>query len=69
MRCKKNEKIEIVYEKKVYLCNIDNIEPLNLSIIKNYDEDRESNIKLTVAVSLVQEHAFLHSECMLWRSG
>ena len=58
MRCKKNDKIEVVFEKKVFLCNIDNIEPLNISIIKNYDEDRELNIKLTVAVSLVQEQKF-----------
>ena len=55
MRCKNNDKIEIVYEKKVYLCNIDDIDNLNLSIIEEYCEDRESNINLTVAVSLVQE--------------
>ena len=55
MRCKNNDKIEIVFEKKVYLCNIDDIDNLNLSIIEEYCEDRESNINLTVAVSLVQE--------------
>ena len=25
MRCKENDKIEVVYNSKVYLCNIDNI--------------------------------------------
>ena len=58
MRCKNNDKIEVVYEKKVYLCNIDNIDTLTLSIIDSYEEDRESNIELTVAVSLVQEQKF-----------
>ena len=55
MRCKKNDKIEIVYDKVVYLCNIDDIESLKLSVINSYQEDRESNINLTVAVALVQE--------------
>lgn len=55
MRCQNNDKIEIVYEKKVYLCNIDDIETLTLSILETYEEDRESNINLTIAVSLVQE--------------
>lgn len=58
MRCKNNDKIEIVYNKKVYLCNIDDIESLTLSIIDSYEEDRESNIELTVAVSLVTEQKF-----------
>ena len=58
MRCKNNDKIEIVYEKKVYLCNIDDIETMNLSIIETYSEERESNINLTIAVSLVQEQKF-----------
>lgn len=58
MRCKNDDKIEVVYNKTVYLCNIDNIESLTLSIIDSYEEDRESNIELTIAVSLVQEQKF-----------
>jgi 16S rRNA (uracil1498-N3)-methyltransferase len=58
MRCKNNDKIEIVFEKKVYLCNIDDIETIKLSIIDSYEEDRESEINLTIAVSLVQEQKF-----------
>lgn len=58
MRCKNNDKIEVVYEKKVYLCNIDNIDSLTLSIIDSYEEDRESSIELNVAVALVQEQKF-----------
>jgi len=58
MRCKNNDKIEIVYDKKVYLCNIDDIDTLTLSIIDSYEEERESNIELTIAISLVQEQKF-----------
>jgi len=58
MRCKNNDKIEIVYDKTVYLCNIDNIENLKLSIIDSYTEDRLSNVNLTIAISLVQEQKF-----------
>jgi 16S rRNA (uracil1498-N3)-methyltransferase len=58
MRYQNNDKIEIVYEKKVYLCNIDNIDTLSLSIIDIYEEDRESDINLTIAISLVQEQKF-----------
>lgn len=58
MRCKNNDKIEIAYDKKVYLCNIDNIDTLDLSIIDIYEEDREANIELTIAISLVQEQKF-----------
>lgn len=58
MRCKPNDKIEIVYEKCVYLCNIDEIEPLKLSIISSYQEDRDLNVNFTIAVALVQEQKF-----------
>lgn len=58
MRCKNNDKIEIVFDNVVYLCNIDNIDSLTLSIIDKYEEDRELNIKLSVAISLVQEQKF-----------
>ena len=58
MRCKNNDKIEIVYDKKVFLCNIDEIETMKLSIIDSYEEDRESNVNLTIALSLVQEQKF-----------
>lgn len=58
MRFKNNDKIEIVFDNVVYLCNIDNIDSLTLSIIDKYEEDRELNIKLSVAISLVQEQKF-----------
>ena len=58
MRCKNNDQIEVVYDNVVYLCNIDDIDSLTLSIIKNYKEDRELTIDLTIAVALVQEQKF-----------
>ena len=58
MRCQNNDKIEVVYNKKVYLCNIDNIDFLTLSIVDSYEEDRELSVNLTIAVSLVQEQKF-----------
>lgn len=58
MRCNNNDKIEVVYDNKVYLCNIDDIELLKLSIIDIYEEDRNLNVDLTIAVGLVQEQKF-----------
>lgn len=58
MRCKNNDKIEIVYDRKVYLCNIEDIETMSLSILEIYEEERDSNVNLTIAVALVQEQKF-----------
>ena len=58
MRCQANDKIEVIYDETVYLCNIDNIEPLKLSILDNYKEDRDLNVELTIAIALVQEQKF-----------
>lgn len=58
MRCKNNDKIEVVYEKQVYICNIDDIESLKLSIIESCFEERELEVELTIAISLVQEQKF-----------
>lgn len=58
MRYQNDDKIEIVFNNTVYLCNIDDINSLKLSIIDEYVEDRELNVKLTIAISLVQEQKF-----------
>lgn len=58
MRYKVNDKIEIVYKEKVYICIIDSLEPLQLTIINTLDEDKKMNVNLTVAISLVQEQKF-----------
>ena len=58
MRNKINDKIEVVYNSKVYLCNIDNIDSIKLSVVDEYNEDRELTTELNVAVALVQEQKF-----------
>ena len=58
MRCKDFDKIEIVYENKVYLCSIENIESMNLKVLEVYEENRELSIKFTIAIALVQEQKF-----------
>ena len=58
MRGNVGDYIEVVYSNTVYLCNIDNLDPLMLSIIDETTEDRELDIKLTIAISLVSEQKF-----------
>lgn len=57
MRMKKDDKIEIVYDKKIYLCNINLIEKNNVeySIIKEIQINNELNKKITIAFALVNE--------------
>ena len=57
MRMKINDKIEIVYDKKVYLCNIDDIKKDDVvtSIIEEKKDDHELEVKVTIAVPLVNE--------------
>ena len=55
IRMKNNDKIEVVYNKKLYICNIDNIEPLSLSIGKTIEEENKLNLDITIAIGLVKE--------------
>jgi 16S rRNA (uracil1498-N3)-methyltransferase len=56
MRNKINDKMEVVYENKVFLCNIENIgiNNVELSIIKE-EEGSSRNFQIIIAVSLVKE--------------
>ena len=58
MRSKIGDSIEVVYENIVYICCIDNLDPLKLKIIDTKEENSELNIDLTIAVSLVNEQKF-----------
>lgn len=58
MRCKLGDKIEVVYNSIVYTCKITNIELVELEIISSQKEDRELDIDLTIAISLVNEQKF-----------
>jgi len=58
MRNNIGSKIEIIYDKKVHLCNITNLEPFELKIEQIYEEDRDVPLDLTIAVGLVNEQKF-----------
>lgn len=58
MRNAIGDQIEVIYDNEIYLCTIENIEPLKLKIENVYVEDREIPLELTVAVGLVNEQKF-----------
>ena len=58
MRSKIADNIEVIYENIVYICRIDSLEPMNLSIIDEIHEDNELSIDFAVAVALVNEQKF-----------
>lgn len=53
MRMKENDKVEIVFNKKIYTCKLDN--NLSCIILKENSEQNELNKSLIVAVGLVKE--------------
>ena len=55
MRMNINDKIEVVYNNKLHICEITNLEPFNIKVIEELDEDKKAKIELTVAVALVKE--------------
>ena len=57
MRMKINDKIEIVYDEKVYLCEINDIskKDVSYSVKDIIDINNELPVKVTIAVSLVNE--------------
>lgn len=55
MRMNINDKIEVVYNNKLHICEITSLEPFNIKVIEKLDEDKKKKIELTVAVALVKE--------------
>lgn len=55
MRMNINDKIEVVYNNKLHICEITSLEPFNIKVIEKIDEDKTTKIELTVAVALVKE--------------
>ena len=53
MRMKENDKVEVVYNKKTYLCNLDN--NLELHIESVIDEDKELPKEIIAIIGLVKE--------------
>lgn len=67
MRMNVNDKIEIVYDKKVYLCIITSIDKddIKFDILSIKEEDNELSKKITIAFSLVNENKidFIIQKC------
>lgn len=55
MRMNINDKIEVVYNNKLHICEITSLEPFNIKVIEKLDEDKKTKIELTVAVALIKE--------------
>lgn len=55
MRMNINDKIEVVCNNKLHICEITSLEPFNIKVIEKLDEDKKTKIELTVAVALVKE--------------
>ena len=55
MRMKLGDKIEVVYDNKLYICNVDNLEPLSLNVDKEIEEENKLSLDVTIAVALVKE--------------
>ena len=57
MRMSINDKIEVVYRQKVYICNIDKLDKNNIdiSIINELNENNELNVDITIAFALSKE--------------
>lgn len=55
MRMKINDKIEVVYDNKLYICNINNMNPLSFEITDVIEEENKLNLDITVAIGLVKE--------------
>ena len=57
MRLKPGSKIEVVYNKKLYICKIDLISnsSVDISVIDVLDNDNETSINITVAFPIIKE--------------
>ena len=55
MRMNSNDKIECIYNKKLYICRVGDININSFEIIEEVDDNNELPIEITIAVSLVKE--------------
>lgn len=58
MRYDIGDLIEVVYQEKIYLCKIKELNPLSISIESNKEENNEMPLDLTIAIGLVNEQKF-----------
>lgn len=56
MRMSNKDKIEVIYEKKLYICEIDNVKDnIEVTIIEEKEDNNELPKEITIAFSLVKE--------------
>ena len=55
MRMKEKDEIEVVYNEKVFLCEIKNIDDFKIDVKEEKNENRELSKKVTICFSLVNE--------------
>ena len=55
MRMNSNDKIECIYNKKLYICRVGDININSFEIIEELDDNNELPIEITIVVSLVKE--------------
>ena len=58
MRMQNNDEIEVIYDKKLYIAKIIDIDNFNIQIIKFLEDNNELEIEVTVAIGLVKEQKF-----------
>ena len=57
MRMNIGDEIEVIYDKKLYLCKI--INNYEIETVKELEEDNELNIDITIAIGMVKEQKFV----------
>lgn len=55
MRMNKGDKIECIYDKKLYICKILDTNLNKFEIVQTIDEDNELEVEITIAIALVKE--------------
>ena len=55
MRIKIGDSVEVVHDNKLYICKLDNLEPLSLNIESINEDENKLNLDITIAVALVKE--------------
>ena len=55
MRMKENDQVEVIYDKKLYICRILNIDNCKLEIVSIEKENNELNKEIIIALGLVKE--------------
>lgn len=55
MRMKSSDEIECIYDEKLYICKVGDLNSNSFFIDRQVDEDNEMDIDVTIAISLVKE--------------